>query len=299
MKHCPSCQTNYTDDTLKFCLQDGTPLTEIPSPIADTPTVNFGDEETIMASRRVEPIHVELPGLESYNRQPSQERVSAPVAQPRKSNTALIVLLTALVTVLVLGSAAWLMMKNRKTEVAVNVNTSTPRNNRPLNSNTASNLETNNQTANANATPTPSPNVATPKPMINPETAKAVTKDVENVIDDWKDSSENLDLAGHLSQYADTVDYYRAGRVGLAKVRADKERAFEQYDSINFNLSNMKVTPNETGDKATVVFDKEWKFEGGEKYSSGKVQQQLTLDKINGRWKITGERDLKVYYIDK
>ena len=29
MKQCPSCRTTYTDESLSFCLADGTPLTEM------------------------------------------------------------------------------------------------------------------------------------------------------------------------------------------------------------------------------------------------------------------------------
>src|SRR5688572_24809753 len=29
MKYCPSCQTQYTDTTLLYCLQDGTPLSDV------------------------------------------------------------------------------------------------------------------------------------------------------------------------------------------------------------------------------------------------------------------------------
>ena len=36
MKRCPSCNRNYTDDTLRFCLEDGTPLTQAP---LDEPTI--------------------------------------------------------------------------------------------------------------------------------------------------------------------------------------------------------------------------------------------------------------------
>ena len=36
MKQCPKCRTTYTDDTLKFCLADGTPLGEV------------GEEETVV-----------------------------------------------------------------------------------------------------------------------------------------------------------------------------------------------------------------------------------------------------------
>ena len=32
MKNCPACGTQYSDDTLQFCLQDGTPLTDIRHP---------------------------------------------------------------------------------------------------------------------------------------------------------------------------------------------------------------------------------------------------------------------------
>ncbi len=121
---------------------------------------------------------------------------------------------------------------------------------------------------------------------------------MKNVIDEWESASENLDLDGNLSQYADTVDYYKGGRVSIGKVRADKQRAFEQYDSINFKITNIKVTPDASGEKATAVFDKEWTFEGADKYSAGKVQQQMTLNKISGKWLITGEKDLKTYYVE-
>ena len=60
------------------------------------------------------------------------------------------------------------------------------------------------------------------------------------------------------------------------------------------NIDNVRVTLDETGAGAQVVLDKSWKFEG-ERCSKGKVQQQLRLAGIDGRWRITSERDLKVY----
>ena len=61
----------------------------------------------------------------------------------------------------------------------------------------------------------------------------------------------------------------------------------------------MRVSPDASGESATAVFDKEWVFEGAGKYNAGKVQTQLQLRKFGGDWRITGERDLKVYYVDK
>ena len=303
MKYCPNCQTSYTDDSLKFCLQDGTPLKES-FVTADVPmeTVAFDDAETIMTSRQVESIHVPV----QQNPPPSQnwqQTAPPPVIalhpEARKSRTGLAIGLTVLGMLLVFGIAgigALMYFRDKKTQVAVNINTVLPVNSRPLNANSAGN-QTANQNVNADlANISPSP-TATMKPALGPEEAQNVITDVEYVLDDWEESSENLEIDRNLGNYADTVDYYNGGRVGAGKVRADKQRAFEQYDSVNFNISNLKITPDGAGDKATALFDKEWEFEGAEKSSSGKVRQQLAFSKINGKWKITGEKDLKVYYV--
>ena len=298
MKYCPNCRTEYADDSLQFCLQDGTPLANLPSQAA---TIAFETEpETVVSPKRVEPIRFDLPSsyqanegthqTDNTNWQPSQPVVIEQIPVAKKSNAAMLVALSVLGTTLLLGLGglgAWLYFRNPKTEVvAVNVNAAAP--NRPAN--------TSNQNQNANlAAPSPT---ATPtaQPTLKPEVAKAITSDVKTVVDEWKDSTENLDLDAHISQYADTVDYYKAGRVNVARVRADRERAFAAYDTISINIDNVKVTPDATGEKATAVIDKEWNFEGVDKFSSGKVQQQLTFGKIGGRWRITGEKDLKIYY---
>jgi len=302
MKYCPNCQTTYTDDSLQFCLQDGTPLSELPN--QNVPADTGIEAETIISAnkvtnslpRQVEPIRFEPPSSYQPNQadwgQKSQPVIIEQQREPKKSNTTAIVLLTALGTLLLLGiggTAAWLYFKSNRTAVAVNVNTAPQ--NRQSNSNAA------NQNVNL---ATPSPTVTpTPQPTLKPEESKAITSDVKNVVDEWKNTTENLDLDAHISQYANTVDFYKAGRVNVGRVRADRARAFAAYDSININIDNVKVTPDAAGEKATVILDKEWNFEGAEKFSSGKVQQQLTFAKTNGRWLITGEKDLKVYYVDK
>lgn len=299
MKVCPQCRTEYTDDTLKYCLQDGTPLTNSPNMIT-SPEFNT-ESETVISPKRVEPIRFDPPS--SFQSNQASWEPNQPVVierEPKKSNTPMIVALTILGTILVLGlggAGAWLYFNNKKNVAVVNNNSAAP--NRPVNMNAANN-QNSNANSNANsianlATPTPSPTPVS-KPTINPQQAKTISNEVENVVDNWKNASENLDITGHLSNYADTVDYYRGGKVGIAKVRADKERAFNTYDSIEFNIDNLRVIPDPTGEKATAIFDKEWKFEGADQYSAGKVQQQLTLTKINGRWLISGEKDLKLYY---
>lgn len=300
MKQCPTCQKTY-EDGLQFCLQDGTQLAAVTNQnLAD----NYDTEsETLVVPKRVEPIRFEPPSAYQSNQesfQPTSQPMSQPTNQPviieqlppKKSNTATTVVLSILGTILLLGLGglgAWLYFNNKKTEVAA-VNANAAATNRPSNQNAA-----NSQNANLAAATTPT---ATPtaQPTLDPEEAKTISGDVKNVIDEWKTSTENLEIDQHISQYADTVDYYKGGRVKVSRVRADRERAFAAYDSISINLDNVKVTPDASGEKATVVLDKEWDFAGAEKVSTGKVQQQLTLNKIGGRWRITGEKDLKVYY---
>ena len=336
MKHCPQCQTSYTDDTLRFCLHDGTPLVETSdsfsaSPSTGTPTVVFGngsnigesssnDEATVISPRKVEPIHVPIqqtqpltpqnPPPQNYRQSESYRQaepppiIALPPQEARKSKTGLAVGLTALGMLALFGIGALYLMRDKKTEVAatVNVNSSntnstpsnrisTSANAYPASNGGAANVQ-NSVTA---STPTATP---APKPTLDAKQAKIIDEDVGAVIDNWQSSSENLDINSHLSNYASTVDYYRGGKVGVSRVRADKERAFGAYNSINFNISNMKITPDASGERATAVFDKEWNFSGDRKNSSGKVLQQLTLSKIGGRWLITGERDLKTYYVN-
>ena len=152
-------------------------------------------------------------------------------------------------------------------------------------------------TPNVNAEITEGSPTPPPAREISEREAATIRKAVSGTVSSWANAIESGNFNGHLSFYADTLDYYYNAR-GFSKnqVRADKQRAFEAFDNIEFNISNVRVTPDASGERATVVYDKEWVFENDERVSEGKVQSQLTLQKIGGRWLIVGERDLKVYY---
>jgi serine/threonine protein kinase len=122
--------------------------------------------------------------------------------------------------------------------------------------------------------------------------SSAVEKEVMAALNGWAASLKAHDLEAHIGHYADTLDaYYRRSNVSLADVRADKAKAFARFDHLETQLSNVKITPDESGERATAVFDKSWYF-SGEKPFSGTVRQSLTLAKIGGRWLITSEKDL-------
>lgn len=289
MKNCPSCRTEYADDTLKFCLQDGTRLSD---GFDDSPT----ESETVVSPK----MRFDIQDSSAQSFPPSQTtRISSIQPKPKSSNTFLIVLLTAFGMLLLFGGigiGAWFYLKNNQTEVAKNTTNST---------NTANQTFENDLPKNSNtkktATPKPPTNSSVSNVITNTETPpeidrEQVKSDVSDSLDNWKSQAEAGDLNAFMDSYADKIDYYRKSGASSSFVRNDKQRAFTKFDSIRVDLSNISVTPDASGERATAVFDKEWQFSGAGSSSSGKVRQQMSLRKIGGRWLITGEKDLKVYY---
>jgi serine/threonine-protein kinase len=124
-----------------------------------------------------------------------------------------------------------------------------------------------------------------------------VSKEIGDALEEWADATRERDLDAHMSTYADTLEtYYKKSNVPIAQVRADRTRAFERYDDIDVKLTNVRVIPDPTGTRATVTFDKTWKFASDDKSSAGSVRQQLTFVKAGGQWFITSEKDLQIYY---
>lgn len=290
MKRCPKCQSTYTDDTLRFCLQDGTPLvstsgtdpeatvisphnepppTEVMRPSAPPPTTPSFNSD------RVRPAQVvPLPPPVSYQTPP-------PAQAPRSSNRGLVIALSALVIILLVtlgGLGAWLYLRERAGTSTGNQNGATNSNGRTV--------------ANANTRTSPSP---TPTP--SPIDEAAVRQQVQAALTGWAASTRARDINTHMSYYADTLEtYYQLSNISSARVRSDRQKAFDAYDTLDVELSNIKITPDPSGERATVILDKTWEFSGEEKYSNGSVQQKLTLVRSGSRWLITGERDLQVYY---
>ncbi len=152
--------------------------------------------------------------------------------------------------------------------------------------------------------------VATPLPVIEKPRAEtveqptvdaaAVERGVRASLEGWVATTRAHDFDAHMSFYADTLStYYNRSNVSAAtSVRSDRSRTFARYTRLNAQLSKIVVTPGASGRTASATFDKTWNFEG-EGHSSGAVRQIITLENIGGRWLITGEKDLQVYYVNK
>jgi ketosteroid isomerase-like protein len=125
---------------------------------------------------------------------------------------------------------------------------------------------------------------------------RALTREVEDTLNGWAAAARGHDLDAQMSYYADSLDtYFRRQNVSAAYVRSTREAAFTRYTTLDIQLGVISVEFNPSGTIATATFDKTYRFEG-DKILSGSVRQVLSLTKIAGRWRITGERDIHVYY---
>lgn len=166
MKQCPSCRTTYTDETLSFCLADGTPLTEM------------AEEVTFVRSGRSDPMRVEIP-----QSVPTPSYIQPNAVPQSRSNTMKIVLVVGLLGTMIaiaIGGAAALIYFNKDSRTAEpNANnkgtpipsaTSTPDNTNELRDQIA-NLERRlNEQKNANKT-TATPPLVMPSPSTMRTTA--------------------------------------------------------------------------------------------------------------------------------
>lgn len=213
MKYCPTCQTRYDEEILRFCMKDGTPLLDedepkfvampsesLPEPEDDDPgDVTVVRRNNTASSPEEDRPRIVVPTYEQARRQEARARVAPPYYSP-KPNTAKVVILTILGTLAVvgiIGAGLWLLQRgsgnsnlNANTNMNANVNVNANTNlgidtnfNFNLNANFNSNTSFNsnfNTSVNANVktptpTPKPSPSV-TPSPTPNEETTPAPTR---------------------------------------------------------------------------------------------------------------------------
>jgi TonB family protein len=221
MKYCPTCNVRYDEEILRFCTKCGTPLvsetqpsfTALPSEASVNIDDDLGADTVIVRKKRENSIPMPQPSaeLEEDARQrivvptssPEPEVVRANPRQqfhqppPKKSNTALTVLLTLFGTLAVIGSGFgvwWMISGNDSPNSRNNSNLNANQFNSNLNtniSNSDSNVDNSNfnlninpnsysvnsnvnsviianSSSNANANKTPKP---TPKPTAKPSNA--------------------------------------------------------------------------------------------------------------------------------
>lgn len=215
MKFCPTCETRYDEEILRFCTKDGTPLvdedqpnfTELPSEsVAETPAEDLGEETIIRYNPRKEMLEsppeterTEAPRIvitttEEKREQNIRARQIPPYqAIPPKQSVGKVVMLTVLGTLAVLAMVLGLFVFVRKDEptanLNMNVNTNPPPDmnlnnnlnlgglnyNVPLPTNLNTNLNTN---FNGGFNTSLNTNLKTPTPTATPKPSPSATTNI-------------------------------------------------------------------------------------------------------------------------
>ena len=319
MKSCPTCQRIYTDDTLSYCLEDGTRL--VPGSDADLGrTLVLGDTDAQHDPPPTEILPPSLaPTIGAQQKQPTPTvRQQARATQqdqpeahalgvasvPERKNTTSVVALTVAATILLLGLGGlgtWLLLRDKdggETGSARNISNS--------------GIQTDNTTSGGNTTnsqrPTPTPQ-QTPTPLTTPSATPQSTatpgtdtttarKEVISALNRWTETMRSANLDAHMANYASTLHtYYLQSNYPAERVRANVAKAFAKYNSFDVRLSNMTIEVDSSGQRAVATFDKTFTFSGATTYK-GSGLNRFWLEKIGGRWLITGEKDLKTYYVN-
>lgn len=161
MKSCPTCNRTYTDASLNFCLEDGTPLTAAAAPGFDpNATIRYTDARDTKAPEDIHrtpapraPQYQATPPMSSpgraYGQQPQSYLTPAGV-QPRKSNAVWWILGGILVLgVIVVGVAVMILaLASMGSNTTVNANANRANTNRIVNRNTNTNTNTTNVNSN-------------------------------------------------------------------------------------------------------------------------------------------------------
>lgn len=263
VKLCPQCNSSYTDETLQYCLSDGTPLVT-----SETNSASWHSAETIFDPN----IIIQQPSAHetspnSQNPTSSSLNLNSGTFQSsKKSNNLLIFVGLAILLGGIVFGSYWMFVRE------------TP-------------IESNNSQA---------PKTETKRPVVQlpPEQDAQVKKDVSALLQIWNSANKDRKIDDHIKCYADTLDvYYKESGKDKNHVKADRLRAYQLFDSIDIQLDNIKITP-ESETSASATFDKTWTFKNSKKISTGSVQQEFSFIKKDGKWLINGEKDTKVYFIN-
>lgn len=264
VKVCPQCNSSYTDESLQFCLSDGTPLVA-----TETNSASWHSAETIydpnIIIQQPSP-HQTSPNSNSQTNSSLQINSGTFQSAQKSSNLFVLIGLAVLLGGIAFGSY-WLFFRENSGDV------------------NKTNLTQTNETKR-------------PVVELSPEQNAQVIKEVTALLQTWNTANKERKIEDHIKCYADTLEvYYKESGKDKNHVKADRLRAYQLFDSIDIQIDNIKITP-ESETSASATFDKTWTFKNSKKVSTGSVQQEFNFIKKDGKWLINGEKDTKVYYVN-
>jgi hypothetical protein len=120
-------------------------------------------------------------------------------------------------------------------------------------------------------------------------------KELRQSFNSWLEATNQRDIEKQMRFYNSRVNrYYRTRGASPEAVRAEKSRVFGRADTVSVEAGEPSVTLSPDGKQATMRFRKRYNIEGEGVDRRGEVIQELRWQRVNGRWRIVGERDVKV-----
>lgn len=111
--------------------------------------------------------------------------------------------------------------------------------------------------------------------------------EIKNFLLSWKEAWEKKDIAGYISCY-DTN--FKSRGMDLDAWEKHRQRLNEKYNSIDVEISNLKIQPLASGEKARVSFTQRYK---ADRYSD-KGKKSILLVRKEKDWKIMEENWTKI-----
>jgi len=291
MKICPVCQQGYDDETLLFCLEDGTPLADSAAKQSSVDTIAFSNPMTVENILRTEELN--LNPQNDWNKTESLKEIvsnrTAEQSEKRKYGIFHFALPAGIIALFVfVGVGGWFYFQNQnKTTGRGSVVNSTFLEN-------AEKSQLTNQSVSSENTASEGP---ARKPVEN--NLEQSKKEITALVEEWGKQAESRNLQVYANNYAETVDYLDKDGAKLAEVRNEIQKIFTAYEQIIITLSNVKVAVSDDGSKATALFDKEWEYVNTVGLSEGKALTRLHFQKNGEKWKIISEKYLKIYDAEK
>jgi TonB family protein len=218
MKYCPTCETRYDEEILRFCMKDGTPLIDEEEPnfvtmpsesLANSAPEEEDDPNEVTVIRRNVPIPSSEPPpplppdpeeeISFAEKPPSAPRIVVPMGAaghgqpgarvippyqaPQKTNTVLVVFLTMFGTITLLGIGAigfWLLTRGSADNTNANLNANANLLNADANLNTNLNIDGNfNFNSSSNLNTNANANLRSPTPTPTPKPSPSPTETPE------------------------------------------------------------------------------------------------------------------------
>lgn len=282
MKYCPSCPNQYSDDTLKFCLQDGTPLSAAPAKQSAVDTVAFAMPVTEQHFPQTTDFRVATP-------EAGRTRANIVVPQPKNSSRKWLVAAAVAIPVMVIcaagGGAGYFYFSSKSVRAQIES---------PEGVSAPAQVETRNE---SKQPPAELIKASDGKEVTKTPDPEAIKAEIANLVERWKDLAEGHNADKLAQMYGEKVDYLGTPGTASAQIKSALEKTFATYNEIDIDISNLVVAVDAEGTAATALFDKEWAHEAAPKLSEGKAHFKLHLQKSGDEWKIVTEKQLKVYYI--